>query len=108
MEFLEDFLRTKDIQKVKIFELLRCKEQEAIILQYMTKALLDGVQEVGVIELVHNCFGEQASQDNLSAPQDLQNPAKATKKTTKKILHKNKTHSKIPSKPHYMRSQSNP
>lgn len=87
MEFLEDFLHTKDIQKAKIFELLRCKEQEAIILQYMTKALLDGVQEVGVIELVHNCFGEQVSQDSLSTSQDLQglqNPAKATKKTTKK------------------------
>lgn len=71
MKFLEDFLEAKDIQKAKIFESLRTQKQEALILRYMTKALLEGVLEIGVLELVQNCFKEQNKDE---AIQNSQNP----------------------------------
>lgn len=64
MKFLEDFLATSDISKARIYPYIKCTKQEGIILQYMTKELLDGSMEVGVLEILRSCFGEANTQQD--------------------------------------------
>lgn len=95
MKFLEDFLEVSDISKARIYPHIKCTKQEGIILQYMTKELLDGSMEVGVLEILRSCFGENiqanAKQDtkdsNLisnATPTSLVSSHSSTKSTAKK------------------------
>lgn len=58
MQYLSDFLESKDITKSKIFPHLCCSKDEANILYVMTKMVLEGCHEVEVLELLKSCFGE--------------------------------------------------
>lgn len=57
MRYYLDFINAKEIQKSQIFSSLKCDEDEAKILQYMAKALLNSEVEVMVLSLIENLFG---------------------------------------------------
>ena len=59
MKFLKDFLESKDLKKSKIFPHLKCSLQEAQILKVLTKKFVEGDEEVGVIDLLMEIFGEE-------------------------------------------------
>lgn len=56
MQYYLDFINTQDITKSQIFSSLKCDEDEAKILQYMAKALLNSEVEVMVLSLIENLF----------------------------------------------------
>lgn len=57
MQYYLDFINAKEVQKSAIFPSLKCDEDEAKILQYMAKALLNSEVEIMVLSLVENLFG---------------------------------------------------
>ncbi|MGP1561845.1 MAG: ATP-binding protein [Helicobacteraceae bacterium] len=60
LEFLYDFLQSKDIEKSKIFERLNCTKDEALILQYLTKEYLKGNPQASVFELLGAIYKKNA------------------------------------------------
>ena len=61
MEFLKDFLKTEDVTKSKIFSHLKCSEEEAKILRYLTKRYVEGEEECSVFTILSELY----SQDDL-------------------------------------------
>ena len=59
MQYLVDFITVKDIQKSKIFEFIKCSEDEAKLLQSMSKKFIEGFEDVLVIDLLQEVFGEK-------------------------------------------------
>ena len=59
MRYLVDFLENKDIAKSKVYEYLKCSLDEAIILKYLTKELIEGNPQVIVLELLKDLFLEK-------------------------------------------------
>ncbi len=59
MRYLVDFLENKDIAKSKVYEYLKCSLDEAIILKYLTKELIEGNPSVIVLELLKDLFLEK-------------------------------------------------
>ncbi|BCD61482.1 MULTISPECIES: AAA family ATPase [Nitratiruptor] len=59
MEFLKDFLQVKDVKKAKIFPHLKVSEEEAKILQYLTKEYINGEDEVNVFDVLNDIYGEE-------------------------------------------------
>ncbi len=60
MEFLKDFLRVKDVKKAKIYPHLKVNEEEARILQYLTKEYVSGEDEVNVFDILSDIYGEES------------------------------------------------
>lgn len=58
MHYLKDFLSHQDITKTRIYPHLKCSQQEGLILQLMVCLLLEGSSEVGVLDVLKTCFGE--------------------------------------------------
>jgi len=52
MELLRDFIEAKRVEKSKIFPHLKCTQEEATILQLLTKKYISGVDEVNVYDLL--------------------------------------------------------
>jgi len=59
MEFLKDFLGQKDVEKTKIFPHLKCSEEEARILRYLTRKYVEGQEECSVFEVLGEIYGEE-------------------------------------------------
>ncbi len=59
METLIDFLETRDVQKTIIFEQLKCSKSEALILQSLTKKYMQGQDDVLVLEVLQEIYGEK-------------------------------------------------
>ena len=59
MEFLKDFLQAKDVKKSRIFPHLKTSEEEAKLLQYMTKAYVQGEDDVQVFDMLTELYGEK-------------------------------------------------
>ncbi len=59
MRYLIDFVETKNIKESKLFDHLKCCEQEAKILQNMTIKYLEGTLEVVVLEILTSIFGNK-------------------------------------------------
>lgn len=59
MKFLVDFIETKNVQETIIYENLKCSSEEGLILQYMTKKYINGVEDLIVSELLQDIFGEE-------------------------------------------------
>jgi len=59
VRYLVDFLENKDIAKSKVYEYLKCSLDEAIILKYLTKELIEGNPSVIVLELLKDLFLEK-------------------------------------------------
>ena len=59
MERLIEFLDTKNIQKAKIFEHLKCSEDEALMLQFLTKKFVKGQDDLLVIDMLQELYGDK-------------------------------------------------
>ena len=60
MQYLIDFLQNDDIRNTAIFEQLKCSEAEAKLLRAMTRRYVEGSEEVGVIDLLMELYGDEA------------------------------------------------
>ncbi len=56
MKHLIDFIETKDVTKASIFEHLKCTEEEALLVQYLCKRYVSGLEEVSVLEMLQEHF----------------------------------------------------
>ncbi|HQR72947.1 MAG TPA: ATP-binding protein [Sulfurovum sp.] len=56
MKHLIDFIETKDVSKASIFEHLKCTEEEALLIQYLCKRYVSGLEEVSVLEMLQEHF----------------------------------------------------
>ena len=59
MKTLIDFLETKEIEKSQIFAQLKCSINEAILLQTLLKKYMQGQDDVLVLELLQELYGEE-------------------------------------------------
>ncbi len=59
MEYLKDFISVSDVKKAKIFPHLKTGEEEAKILQYLTKEYIEGEDEKNVFDLLSDIYGEK-------------------------------------------------
>jgi len=56
VKHLINFITTTNISKSTIYNDLKCSEDEAVILQYITQQFIKGIEETPVIEIVQECF----------------------------------------------------
>ena len=56
MKHLIDFIETKDVTKASIFEHLKCTQEEALLVQYLCKRYVSGLEEVSVLEMLQEHF----------------------------------------------------
>ena len=59
MKHLINFITTTDISKSTIYNDLKCSKEEALILQYITKRFIKGIEENPVIDIVQECFDSE-------------------------------------------------
>ena len=59
MEFLKEFYKAKDVTKTKIFAHLKCSEEEAKILQLLTRRYVEGEEEQSVFTILTELYGEE-------------------------------------------------
>jgi len=59
LKTLIDFLETKEIEKSQIFAQLKCSINEAILLQTLLKKYMQGQDDVLVLELLQELYGEE-------------------------------------------------
>ena len=52
MQYLVDFLQNP-INKTKVYPFLKCSQDEALILRYLSEELLKGNDEVSCIDIIH-------------------------------------------------------
>ena len=60
MQYLVDFLQNP-INKTKVYPFLKCSQDEALILRYLSEELLKGNDEVSCIDMIHALFAPQDS-----------------------------------------------
>ena len=60
MEFLKDFLKVEDVKSAKIFSHLKCSEEEAKILQLLTRRYVEGDDEVNVYDILSELYGQKS------------------------------------------------
>ena len=60
MKYLIDFLQSDPIESSKIFPHLKCSTEEATILRSLARRYVQGSEEVGVVELLMELFGDEA------------------------------------------------
>ena len=58
MRYLIDFLESQTIEHCSIYEHLKCSNQEALVLQMMTKEYVIGTVDIAVSEILIKLFGE--------------------------------------------------
>ena len=58
MKYLIDFIDVKNVEEAKIYQHLKCSEDEGKILQYMTKKYVSGVEDIIVSDMLQDIFGE--------------------------------------------------
>jgi SpoVK/Ycf46/Vps4 family AAA+-type ATPase len=56
MKELLDFIKSEDIKKTKLFSQLKCNEEEAVVLQYITKEFIKGRDTLIVIDVLDNFY----------------------------------------------------
>ncbi len=59
MKFLIDFLDAKDVSKADLFSHLKCHKDEANILQILCKKYVNGQEDVVVIDVLQELFGDK-------------------------------------------------
>jgi len=57
LQYLIEFISHKDISKSKIFEQLKCSVEEANILRYISQKYISGFEDVSVLEILQENFG---------------------------------------------------
>ena len=56
MKHLIEFIETKNVSSAAIYEHLKCTEEEALLVQYICKRYVSGVEEVSVLEVLQDNF----------------------------------------------------
>ncbi|MCF6310307.1 MAG: ATP-binding protein [Sulfurimonas sp.] len=59
METLINFLETQDVEKSTIFSQLKCRKTEALILQLLTKKYMQGQDDVLILEVLQELYGDK-------------------------------------------------
>ncbi len=59
MKYLIDFIQNGDISSSSIFPHLKCTEDEALILKYMTREYIEGVVDITVLDMLNATFGKE-------------------------------------------------
>lgn len=59
METLVNFLETKNVEKSQVFLHLKCEKPEALILQSLTKKYMQGQDDVLILELLQELYGDK-------------------------------------------------
>ncbi len=59
MKYLIEFIETKDVSKASIFEHLKCTKEEALLVQYMCKRYVAGLEEISVLEMLQENFSAE-------------------------------------------------
>jgi SpoVK/Ycf46/Vps4 family AAA+-type ATPase len=59
LKILVDFLQTKEIEKSQIFGHLKCGATEALMLQYLAKKYMQGQDDVLVLDILQDLYGEE-------------------------------------------------
>lgn len=58
MKTLINFLETKDVEKSEVFAQLKCRKPEAIILKYLAKKYVEGQDDILIIDLLQDIYGD--------------------------------------------------
>lgn len=56
MKHFIDFLNAKDVENSPLFVHLKCSKKEAVIIQHLCRKYAKGIEEIGTIELITECF----------------------------------------------------
>jgi len=59
VEYLIDFIKSKDVTKSKIFSQLKCSKEEAQILRYITKKYIIGSEDLNVLDILLDLYEER-------------------------------------------------
>ena len=59
MKNVIDFIETKDVEATLLYPQLKCSVDEAKILQFMSKRYIQGSEEIVVLEIMQDLYGEQ-------------------------------------------------
>ncbi|WP_201351917.1 ATP-binding protein [Hydrogenimonas urashimensis] len=59
MRYLLEFLQKDRVAETEIFDALKCSEEEAEILRAMARRYVEGSEEVGVVELLSEMYGNE-------------------------------------------------
>jgi len=58
MHYLISFIQSEDVTQASIYEHLKCTTEEAMMVQFVCKRYVEGIQEVEVTEMLQEIFGE--------------------------------------------------
>lgn len=59
MEHLINFIEAEDITQATIYNDLKCSPEEAVILQYICKRFVKGLEDSSVIDILQECFNAE-------------------------------------------------
>ncbi|QOY54374.1 ATP-binding protein [Candidatus Sulfurimonas marisnigri] len=59
MKTLINFLDTKDVEKSEVFTQLKCRKEEAVILQHLARKYVEGQDDVLTIEILQDIYGDK-------------------------------------------------
>ena len=59
MKYLINFIEAKDVHKASVYEHLKCTKEEAVLVQYVCRRYVKGVEEVPVLEMLQDNFSSQ-------------------------------------------------
>ncbi|QOY52342.1 ATP-binding protein [Candidatus Sulfurimonas baltica] len=59
MKTLINFLDTKDVEKSEVFVQLKCRREEAVILQHLAKKYVEGQDDVLTIDILQDIYGDK-------------------------------------------------
>lgn len=59
MKYLIEFVDAKNVTECEVFAQLKCNEEEAVLLQFMVRKYLVGLEDVPVAELLQEVFGSE-------------------------------------------------
>jgi len=59
MQYLVEFLETKEITQSEVYKNIKCSENQAKLLQYMSQKYIEGYDDVLVLELLQSVFGSK-------------------------------------------------
>ncbi len=59
LKYLIDFIDVNNVAEAKIYQHLKCSEDEGKILQYMTKKYVSGIEDIIVSDMLQDIFGEE-------------------------------------------------
>ena len=72
IKYLQDFLKTKDVKDSEIFLHLKCSEDEAVMLQFLTQKYIVGEDDILVLDLLEELY-DSKNLEHLNRLDDVKN-----------------------------------